>query len=61
MEVYVNAEGRRTGQHGVEVEKVDFMTLVANDEDLASMMKLIDTFSTGGLLIPGKMFPDGAS
>ena len=61
VEICVNAGGTLTGEHGVGLEKKDFMPLVFNEEDISLMMKLKDTFAPTGLLNPGKMFPDGSS
>jgi glycolate oxidase len=49
--------GSLTGEHGIGVEKRDFMPLMYTEEDLEAMMKVKRVFNPDGLLNPGKIFP----
>lgn len=56
----VEAGGSITGEHGVGIEKRDYMRWVFTDADLDAMRRVKDSFDPGGLLNPGKLLPDGA-
>ncbi|MCZ6450128.1 MAG: FAD-binding protein [Deltaproteobacteria bacterium] len=49
--------GSLTGEHGIGVEKRDFMPLMYSDDDLEAMQKVKRVFNPDGLLNPGKIFP----
>ncbi|MFQ5804258.1 MAG: FAD-linked oxidase C-terminal domain-containing protein [Candidatus Methylomirabilales bacterium] len=49
--------GSLTGEHGIGVEKRDFMPLMYSDEDLEAMQKVKRVFNPEDLLNPGKVFP----
>lgn len=57
MKVCVAAGGALSGEHGIGVEKAEFMDLVFNDRDLDVMMQVKSVFNPKGLLNPGKIFP----
>ena len=46
-----------TGEHGVGVEKRDYMHLVFNPEDLEPMYWLRESFNPDGVCNPGKLIP----
>lgn len=46
-----------TGEHGVGIEKRDFMHLVFGPADLEPMYRLRETFNPHGLCNPGKLIP----
>ena len=48
--------GSLTGEHGIGVEKRDYMSLMYNSEDLEAMLKVKKVFNPNGLLNPGKIF-----
>lgn len=50
--------GTITGEHGVGVEKIDFMPLLFSPSDLATMARLREVFNPRGLCNPHKVFPD---
>ncbi|MFQ5850601.1 MAG: FAD-linked oxidase C-terminal domain-containing protein [Candidatus Binatia bacterium] len=49
--------GSLTGEHGIGVEKRDYMPLMYTDDDLEAMLKVKRVFNPDGLLNPGKVFP----
>ena len=49
--------GSLTGEHGIGLEKRDFMPLMYTDDDLEAMQKVKKVFNPEGLLNPGKIFP----
>jgi glycolate oxidase len=49
--------GSVTGEHGIGVEKIDFMKKLFTPEDLAVMERLRIAFNPTGRLSPGKMLP----
>jgi glycolate oxidase len=49
--------GSLTGEHGIGLEKREFMPLMFNDDDLEAMRKVKRVFDPDGLLNPGKIFP----
>ena len=49
--------GSVTGEHGIGVEKISFMTRLFTDDDLDAMTRLRDALNPHGLLSPGKMLP----
>jgi glycolate oxidase len=52
--------GSVTGEHGIGVEKMEFMPKLFAPEDLAAMVALRDTFNPEGRCNPSKMLPGGA-
>ena len=55
------AGGTITGEHGIGVEKMDYMPLIFNSQDLAVMATVKDIFNPSGLCNPGKIFPTAES
>jgi len=53
----IDMGGSLTGEHGIGLEKRDFMPLMYNEDDLAAMQKVKKVFDPDGLLNPGKIFP----
>ncbi|HZW29241.1 MAG TPA: FAD-linked oxidase C-terminal domain-containing protein [Isosphaeraceae bacterium] len=52
--------GSVTGEHGIGVEKMEFMPKLFSPEDLAAMIALRTTFNPAGRCNPFKMLPGGA-
>lgn len=52
--------GSVTGEHGIGVEKMEFMPKLFSPEDLAVMVALRGTFNPEGRCSPDKMLPTGA-
>ena len=61
LKACVDAGGALTGEHGIGIEKQDFLKMVFSDEDLDTMLLVRSVFNPDGLLNPGKLFPAGAS
>ena len=57
LKVCVDAGGTLTGEHGVGLEKKEYMPLVFTDADMEAMLKLKRAFAPVGLLNPGKVLP----
>ena len=51
------AGGTITGEHGIGIEKMDYMPLIFSPEDLKVMASVRDIFNPTGLCNPGKIFP----
>ncbi len=51
--------GSVTGEHGIGVEKMEFMPRLFSPEDLAAMIALRNTFNPEGRCSPEKMIPSG--
>lgn len=58
LKACVEAGGTITGEHGVGVEKMDFMSLMFSPADLKWMRELKALFNPKDLCNPGKIFPD---
>jgi glycolate oxidase len=56
----VDAGGALSGEHGIGLEKRDFMPLVYSDEDLAAQACLRAAFDPAGRMNPHKVLPAGA-
>jgi glycolate oxidase len=59
LRLCVEAGGSITGEHGVGLEKRNYMRLMFNDDDLAAMARVRAAFG-GEKLNPGKLFPSTA-
>jgi glycolate oxidase len=57
LEECVNCGGSVTGEHGIGVEKIDFMPRLFTPEDLNMMLRLRSAFNPKGLCSPAKMLP----
>ena len=57
LELCVKVGGVLTGEHGVGIEKRDYMGLLFDDADLAAMLRLRDAFNPDGFCNPGKLIP----
>jgi glycolate oxidase len=57
LEECVRQGGSVTGEHGIGVEKIDFMPRLFSPEDLAMMMRLRSAFNPHGRCSPAKMLP----
>jgi glycolate oxidase len=59
LKVCVEAGGTLTGEHGVGLEKKEFMPLVFSEADMVAMKQVRNAFAPNNRLNPGKIFPDG--
>jgi glycolate oxidase subunit GlcD len=57
METCVRAGGTITGEHGVGLDKSDYLPLVFSDEDMRAMLCVRAAFDPAGLCNPGKIIP----
>ena len=57
LEKCVDLGGSATGEHGIGVQKIDFMERQFNQEDLQAMRQLRTVFDPAGRCNPHKMFP----
>jgi glycolate oxidase len=57
LEECVLAGGSVTGEHGIGVEKIDFMPRLFTPEDLGTMLRLRAAFNPDNRCSPHKMFP----
>ena len=57
MEVCVKAGGTITGEHGVGLDKREFLPLVFSEADMNAMLSVRAAFDPGGLCNPGKIVP----
>lgn len=60
VRVSIAAGGMLSGEHGIGLEKRDYMSLVFGPEDLDAQARLRDAFDPAGLLNPGKVLPAGS-
>jgi glycolate oxidase len=57
LEECIRVGGSVTGEHGIGVEKIDFMPKLFSPEDLAFMLRLREAFNPEGRCSPHKMLP----
>jgi glycolate oxidase subunit GlcD len=57
----VAAGGTLTGEHGIGIEKQEFLSLVFSEADLATMGAIRHVFNPDERLNPGKLFPAGGN
>ena len=57
LEECVACGGSVTGEHGIGVEKIDFMPKLFSPEDLAMMVRLRSAFNPDNRCSPDKMLP----
>ena len=61
LKLCVDVGGVLSGEHGIGLEKQEYMPLMFTEDDMAAMDRLKSAFATGGMLNPGKVFPSGSS
>ena len=61
MELCVQAGGTITGEHGVGLDKKNYMGLVYGPDELDTLWGVRLAFDPGGLMNPGKVLPDPAN
>ncbi|MBI3980348.1 MAG: FAD-binding protein [Chloroflexi bacterium] len=60
LRVCVEAGGTISGEHGIGLEKQEYMPLIYSEADLATMLRLKQALDPSDLFNPGKVFPRGA-
>ena len=58
VETCVRAGGTITGEHGVGLDKKEYLPLVFSDDDLRAMLEVRAAFDPSGLCNPGKIIPE---
>jgi glycolate oxidase subunit GlcD len=61
METCVRAGGTITGEHGVGLDKSDYLPLIFNADDMDAMLSVRAAFDPTGLCNPGKIIPTSRS
>jgi glycolate oxidase len=61
MRVCAEVGGSISGEHGIGLEKADFMPFIFSTADLDLMQRLKGAFNPAGLCNPGKVFPTNKS
>ena len=59
LRMCVEMGGSITGEHGVGVEKRDYLPVMFPPEELALLRRVRAAFDPAGIANPGKMFPEG--
>ncbi len=54
----VNEDGTITGEHGVGLEKKEYMNIMFTNDELRTMKSLKDTLDPQNIMNPGKIFPN---
>jgi glycolate oxidase len=57
LKVCAAVGGSISGEHGIGLEKMDYMPLIFSEADLGFMRELREAFNPRGLCNPGKIFP----
>ncbi len=57
--LFVSYGGTITGEHGIGIEKQEFMSLMYGEDELAAMHEVKEIFDPDELLNPDKIFPTG--
>jgi glycolate oxidase len=57
LKVCADVGGSISGEHGIGLEKMDYMSLIFSEADLDFMRRLRDAFNPRNLCNPGKIFP----
>jgi glycolate oxidase len=57
LKVCAEVGGSISGEHGIGLEKVDYMPFIFSESDLACMRRVKEAFNPTGLCNPGKIFP----
>jgi len=57
LKVCAEVGGSISGEHGIGLEKADYMPFIFSEADLACMHQVKDAFNPTGLCNPGKIFP----
>ncbi|HKV41282.1 MAG TPA: FAD-linked oxidase C-terminal domain-containing protein [Blastocatellia bacterium] len=57
MGLCVSVGGSITGEHGVGIDKIDYMKLIFTDSDMSRMLSVRNAFNPIGLCNPGKVVP----
>jgi FAD/FMN-containing dehydrogenase len=57
MRICIAAGGALSGEHGIGIEKKEFMGMVFDESDLEVMLRVKNVFNPAGLLNPSKIFP----
>ncbi len=57
MDTCVRAGGTITGEHGVGLDKIDYLPLIFSDDDMEAMLRVRAAFDPEGLCNPGKIIP----
>jgi glycolate oxidase len=57
MKLCAEVGGSISGEHGIGLEKADFMPFIFSAADLAFMQRLKTAFNPDGRCNPGKVFP----
>ena len=60
LKLCVEAGGALSGEHGIGLEKQEYMPLMFTDDDMAAMAGLRPAFAARDMFNPGKVFPTGA-
>ncbi len=58
IEQAIRYGGTITGEHGIGIEKIEFMPKLYSPEELSTMIKLKKVFNPRGLCSPGKVFQE---
>ena len=58
LELCVNVGGTLSGEHGIGIEKRDYMPMLFSAETLQTMADVRAVFNVSGLCNPGKILPD---
>jgi glycolate oxidase len=57
LKVCAEVGGSISGEHGIGLEKADYMPFIFSEADLACMQRVKEAFNPSGLCNPGKIFP----
>jgi glycolate oxidase len=57
----VDAGGSLTGEHGIGIEKQEFLSLIFSENDLETMARVRGVFNPDNLVNPGKLLPAGGN